>query len=213
MNYHDQILENKAFNFVKQLIYNIALSICLILLVTLIAVWGFKLGLYEVLSDSEAPHIFKGDLVAVLPQKEYKEGDIIKFSDVDGAPVAHRLVTIYNSGGIDYYICHGDNVQTCNKSSNGIPKSWQDERDHIQSLIDENPNMTIGQLQLKIRNVQVMTKDKIEGTVQFSLSRFGTYVSFIKEHYMLFIVMIAGLWVVSTVVQNEIEMKRAWRLL
>ncbi len=46
MNYNDQILENKSFNFFKQLMYNLALSICIMLVGVLILVYGFKFALY-----------------------------------------------------------------------------------------------------------------------------------------------------------------------
>ena len=56
MHYNDQILENKPFNFFKQLMYNIALAICIMLVGVLILVYGFKFRLYEVLSDSQYPY-------------------------------------------------------------------------------------------------------------------------------------------------------------
>ena len=79
MNYNDQILENKTFNFFKQLMYNIALALCIMLVGVLIMVYGFKIRLYEVLSDSQYPVFKKGDMVVVVPQKEYKVGDIISY--------------------------------------------------------------------------------------------------------------------------------------
>lgn len=217
MSYNDQILENKAFNFFKQLMYNIALSICLILLATLLSVWIFKLGLYRVESDSEAPYFYRGDMVAVLPQDEYKVGDIITFREhgIGGgySLTTHRYIaTLKTSDGNTYYICHGDAVQSADPSQEELRK-WQDEAAFIQGVIDDNPGITLATLDTKIRNCQYPTIRDIEGEVVFSLSNYGTYITFIKDHSMLFIVMIVGIWVVSSVIQNEIEMKRSWRLM
>ncbi|MBR2969603.1 MAG: S24/S26 family peptidase [Clostridia bacterium] len=216
MNYNDQILENKAFNFFKQLMYNIALSICLILLATLLSVWIFKLGLYRVESDSEAPYFYRGDMVAVVPQDEYKVGDIITFKEygIGGgySLTTHRYVATLESNGKKYYICHGDAVQSANPNEEEI-KTWQEESEFIQGIIDSNPGITLATLDTKVRNCQYPVLADIEGEVIFSLSNYGTYITFIRDHAMLFIVMIAGIWVVSTVIQNEIEMKRSWRLM
>ena len=65
MNYSDQILENKAFNFFKQLTYNIALALCIMLVGVLVMVYGFGFKLYEVLSPSQAPYFTTGDMVIV----------------------------------------------------------------------------------------------------------------------------------------------------
>ena len=79
MNYSDEILENKSFNFFKQLMYNIVVAICIILAVCLILVYGFKFRPYEVLSNSQAPYFTVGDMVIVKGQDSYEVGDIIKF--------------------------------------------------------------------------------------------------------------------------------------
>ena len=48
MNYKDDILENKAFNLFKQLIYNLALAICIMLVGVLVCTYGFNYELYVV---------------------------------------------------------------------------------------------------------------------------------------------------------------------
>ena len=79
VKYNDQILENKGFNFFKQLMFNLGVLICIVLSGLLVLIYGFKFGVYEVLSDSQAPVFVKGDLVITKPQKDYEIGDIIKF--------------------------------------------------------------------------------------------------------------------------------------
>ena len=210
MNYNDQILDNKPFNFFKQLMYNVALAICVMLVGVLILTYGFKFRLYEVLSDSQAPYFVKGDMVVVKPQKEYQVGDIIKF-DQNGLPVTHRLIAIVKENNVDYYICHGDNVQNADGSYHE-ESGWYDDRDFIQSLLNENK--TVSQIKSACgTTIQIVTLDKIEGEVVSHIDNFGTYFKFIKEHYLLLIALIAGIWCVSSTVQNEIDMKKAWRLM
>ena len=209
MNYNDQILENKAFNFFKQVMYNIALAICIVLVGVLIMVYGFKIRLYEVLSDSQAPQFVKGDMVLVKAQNEYKVGDIIKF-DNNGFPVTHRLIAIANRGGVDYYICHGDNVQSADPNNGAETAAWQHDAAYVQSLIDDNK--TIEEIGTTAQNLQIVKLNQIEGTVITHFNNYGTYIQFIKTHYMLLIALVAGIWCISSTVQNEIDIKRCRRL-
>ena len=208
MNYNDQILENKAFNFFKQLMYNLALSICILLVGVLVAVYVFGFKLYKVQSGSEAPYLFENDIAIVKAQKEYKVGDIIKFDDASGTPVAHRLIWIYTESGKTYYICHGDAVDNMDGTENK-DSAWEDDVEFVRKEIEENGAKL---KDMKNWNAQFPTLEKIEGKVVSSLRKYGTYVEFIKEHYMLFISLVAGIWCISSVVQNEIEMKKARRL-
>lgn len=206
MNYSDQILENKAFNFFKQLMYNLALSICIMLVGVLILVYGFKFRLYEVLSWSQEPYFTKGDMVIVKPQDTYKEGDIIKFNH-GKTPTTHRLVLIHEEAGKTYYICHGDNVEMFN-SSKKKQDSWEEQRDAVVSYLDEHSISDLNSILIQV----IQLKD-IEGKVINHIDNWGTYFAFIKEHWMLFIAIIGGIWCVSTVVQNEIDYKKSVRLL
>lgn len=208
MNYNDQILENKAFNFFKQLMYNIALAICIMLVGVLIMVYGFKIRLYEVLSDSQAPYFVKGDMVVVKPQKEYKVGDIVKFDT--SISVTHRLIAIVEDGGTDYYICHGDNVQSVDKTKGTDTANWKDDSAYIQAMIDEGKNLDY--IKANTQNVQIVTLNQIEGTVITHIDNYGTYFQFIKDHSMLLIALVAGIWCISSTVQNEIDIKRCRRL-
>jgi len=207
MNYNDQILENKAFTFFKQLMYNIALSICIMLGVVFILVVGFKFQLYEVLSDSQAPYFETGDMVVVRPAKEYKIGDILTFEQ-NGVLVTHRLIAIKDTGSSKTYYCHGDNVQSANPNSPQYTMPWQEDSAYVQGLIDANTTLA-GNTQ----NLQVVTQSQIKGKVLNYIDNYGNYFKFIKDHYMLFIALVTGIWCISNVVTNELDMKKAKRLL
>ena len=215
MNYNDQILENKEFNFFKQLMYNLAVAICVMLGLVLILVYGFKFGLYNVLSDSQAPTFVKGDLVVTKPEKEYEIGDILKFTDLDGSPVTHRLIAIMGDGTEKYYFCHGDNVQTVIPAKGSKILSWEEDSEFLQSLIDEGK--TLNQLQtdkflVNTGTFQIVEPSRVQGRVIAHVDNWGGYIDFAKEHYMLFVALIAGVWCVCTVVENEIYIKKAKRL-
>jgi len=210
MNYSDQILENKTFNFFKQLMYNLALAVCIMLIGVLILVYVFKFNLYEVGSDSQAPYYFEHDLVVVKAQKEYKPGDIIKF-DYDGLPTTHRLIYVLTEGDKTYYICHGD--ADTNLDTTETDFDWKDDSEQIRILVEEQ-GYTMAQLSSNYKTkIQNPTIDKIEGKVVAWMRNSGAYITFIKEHYMLFIALVAGVWCISTTVQNEMEIKRSLRLL
>ena len=212
MNYNDQILENKTFNFFKQLMYNIALSICIILVGVLVMVYVFKFNLYEVKSPSQAPYFTTGDMVIVKAQDKYVVGDIIKFDETENKnlPTTHRLVGKITEGDKTYYICHGDAVGNLNGKK--LTKSdWKDDAEYIKSLQEQG--MTFSQIRAECGNqIQTPTFDQIEGKVVGSMKNYGTYIQFIKDHYMLFVALVAGIWCISSVIQNEIEMKKTRRL-
>ena len=161
MNYKDDILENKAFKFFKQLMYNIALAICIMLVGVLIMVYGFKFRLYEVLSDSQAPVFKTGDMVIVKAQKEYKVGDIIKFDT--SIPVTHRIIGIYGKGNEMRFICHGDNVSSANPDNGNNNAKWQDDADYVQSMINEGKDLTY--IADNTQNEQIIKLSQIEGKV------------------------------------------------
>lgn len=252
------MLDNKEFKFFKQLMYNIALAICIMLLGVLAMTYVFKYELYEVLSDSQYPVFKSGDLVVVKAQKEYKIGDIINFQTERNVGVTHRLVGVVEEGSTTYYLCHGDNVQSAVRPSeyerfyrivitenneefskyrsvlgNCKPKyvdqvgdhneiDWEIDRAYIEFLQDEGltyqqivKGKEVGDEVEKggVQNVQSVTKNQIKGKVVNHVDNYGTYFKFVKKHYLFLICIIAGIWCVCTVVQDEIEMKRARRLL
>jgi len=208
MNYKDDILENKAFRFFKQLMYNIALAICIMLVGVLILVYGFKFRLYEVLSDSQAPIFREHDLVIVKAQKEYKVGDIVKFDT--SIPVTHRIIGIYGEGNELRFICHGDNVPSANPDNGAKNAKWEDDAAYVQSMINEGKDLTY--IADNTQNEQIIKLSQVEGKVVAHLDNYGAKIKFVKEHYMLFIALVAGIWCISGVTQNEIDMKRCRRL-
>ena len=214
MKYRDDILENKEFNLFKQLMYNIALAICIMLIGVLILTYGFKYKLYVVETGSEEPFLPVGCMVVVKAQDEYEVGDIIKFDVTGYLPTTHRLVAIYTNKntGKKYYICHGDNVQNADGTYCEV-SGWEDDRDFIQGLIDADTNITLAEIKNLASNIQTPTFDQIEGKVVNHINNFGSYFQFIQDHYMLLIALIAGIWCVSGVIQNEIDIKKCRRLI
>ena len=209
MNYSDEILENKSFNFFKQLMYNIVVAICIILAVCLILVYGFKFRPYEVLSNSQAPYFTVGDMVIVKGQDSYEVGDIIKF-DHNGVPTTHRLIAIKEYQGTTYYICHGDNVQNTDGS---YDHDYQWEIDRLDDMTyEEILNGTDENDTKLVINVQIVTEADIEGKVVASLNNWGSYFSFINAHKLLIIAIIVSVWCVSATIQNELDIRRTRRL-
>lgn len=210
MNYNDQILENKEFKFFKQLMYNIAVVMCIILMGVLVLVYGFKYQLYNVISDSQAPYFYKNDMVIAKAQDSYKAGDIIKFNLATGIPVAHRLIYVHEENGVTYYICHGDNVDAANPDAETHLVPWEEDREYVKNYL--NSGKTIKDLDDNI-NVQVITFNQIDGLIVGSVKAVGGIFSFIKDHSMLFIALVAAVWCVSYTIQSEMEIKRSLRLL
>ena len=211
MNYNDQILENKAFNFFKQLMYNIALSICIMLVGVLIMVYGFKFNLYEVLTPSEEPYLPTGCLAIVKEQDSYKVGDIINFQ-LGNKSVTHRLIGIVEEGGKTYYICHGDNnSQNANGEYIDDNSNYQDDIDYVAGLIAEGK--TWAEIKEATASCQYPSESDIKGKVVDNIPNYGTYLNFMKSHYMLLIALVAGIWCISSTVQNEIDMRRSRRLM
>ncbi len=203
MNYNDQILDNKAFKFAKQLIYNLAISICIILAVCLVFVYGFHYRPYNVVSPSMTPEIGVGDMVIVHSKKEYKVGDVLKFDEHDGKlPTVHRIIAIRDG----VYICHGDAVHDERVYTDD--KTWQD-------MVELAKDMTYEEIKENIPNCQYIDErdgDTVEGIVVAVVANYGTYINFISEHKVLFITIVLGLWCFTYVVQNEIEIRKARRL-
>ena len=213
MNYNDQILENKEFNFFKQLMYNLALSVCILLIGVLALVYCFGFQLFEVLSDSQAPSFYKTDMIIVKAQDEYEVGDILQFKN-GATNVAHRCIGIYEVNKVKYFVCHGDNVESANPANGKKTVPWEQDAAFIKGILDEYG--TLENLPLanneSPRDIQIVKEEQIIGSVVNHISNIGTLIKFIKEHYLLFITIVAGVWCVSTVAQNEIEIKKSRRL-
>lgn len=200
MNYNDQILENKTFKFVKQLVYNLAVAICIVLAFCLLMVYAFHYRPYNVLTASMHPAIKVGDMVIVHKENEYKVGDVLKFDQTETSelPTVHRLIGIKDNT----YICHGDNVGY-QYSANS---SWEEERDAIK-------DKSLAEVKSEASALyQYVTIDQIEGKVIGVAKNYGTYINFVADHKVLFITIVLGLWCITSVAQNEIELRRAKRL-
>lgn len=203
MNYNDQILENKAFKFAKQLMYNIAIGIVIILAFCLLFVYAFHYRPYKVLTASMHPAMKVGDMVVVHSAKEYKVGDVLKFdqSGTGNLPTVHRIIAIKDGT----YVCHGDNVAFQYQGENET-WTWKQE-----AAVAEGK--TLAQLREEDKALyQYVTPNQVEGKVVTTIANYGTYVDFISQHKMLFITIVVGLWCISFVAQNEIEMRNARRL-
>lgn len=201
MNYNDQILENKTFKFVKQLIFNLALSVCIVLAVCLVFAYAFNYRAYNVLTGSMEPSIQIGDLVVVHKADEYKVGDVLKFDQTETStlPTVHRIIAIKDGT----YVCHGDNVQYIYSLEN----QSQEEESQIASTKDLATLRTEGS-----GIYQFVTIDQVEGKVVATLSNYGSYVTFISNHKVLFITIILGIWCFTYTISNEIEIKQAHRM-
>lgn len=213
MNYNDQILENKEYNFIKQLMYNLALSICVLLIGVLISVYGFGFKLFEVLSNSQAPYFYKGDMVIVKAKDEYEVGDIVQFK-TESFNVAHRCIGKFEDSGVTYFVCHGDNVASANPNSENRTAKWEEDSAFVQNLLDQYGTLeNIPHNVDKPRDIQIVAEQNIVGEVVNHISNIGYIITFVKEHYLLFITLVAGIWCVSTVIQIESEIKKSRRLL
>ncbi len=202
MNYSDSILENKAVNFFKQLLYYIMIAVCLLLLVAVILVFVFNFRPYRVLSDSQYPSFKTGDMVVVKKQNEYKVGDILKF-DMSSTPTTHRLVLIVkDDAGVTHYICHGDNVP--NNDGKLVPYS------EIIENIKGTKYEDVKNLNIQFQDVKAQN---IEGKVVAVFNNYGTYFQFISDHKILLIVIVLGLWCFSYSLQVEQEIGKARRLM
>lgn len=64
----------------------------------------FGFGIAEVLTDSMTPEILRGDIIIVVPQKEYKIDDIVAFQN-ENIVVTHRIIDQNEDGT---FITKGD---------------------------------------------------------------------------------------------------------
>lgn len=209
MNYNDQILENKELNFVKKLISNIALAVCIVLVVCVVLAFGFHFRPYVVLSNSQSPIFYEGDMVVVKPQDSYKVGDIIKFQK-GKKPITHRLVAIKEYKNTTYYICHGDAVDTCNPNAEVIVEPWQDVVEYLDTLsytqIIDNDYVVQSQ-------IDIMKIGNIEGKVVGIFKNYGRYYNFINDNKYLIIILLVGIWCLEYVLTTEFEIKKSRRLI
>lgn len=117
MNYNSTIKDSKEYGLAKNILYNLVLSIFITILMSVLAVYIFRLRLDVVLSDSMSPTFYKDDIIVVRAYAEYNEGDIIEYQmDKDSKPVTHRIVKKIGSGTGATFITRGDT----NNSDDGV---------------------------------------------------------------------------------------------
>ena len=120
-----------------------------------------------------------------------------------------------------YYVCHGDNNETSNPFSTERIIPWEKENEFLSDLTyaqltrqekivsPDDPNV---EADVKTLNLQIIQKKDIQGKYLFHFNNYGNYFKFIKEHSMLFIAIVVGIWCINGVVQNEIDIKNTRRL-
>lgn len=71
----------------------------------------FGITILEVSSNSMNPILYKGDIIIIKKEKEYKEGDIITFISEEKNCITHRIIKKYEN----VFITKGDNNNTQDK--------------------------------------------------------------------------------------------------
>ena len=205
MNYNAEMLESKIFNFLKQLIRNMILSICVVVLVALLIVHFFNFAIYDVFSDSMVPEFETGDLIVVKKQKEYYVGNVVKFNDLEtGLPITHRIVAIKNKSGVEYYVCHGDNVESVTsriKKDGAYCLNWEEDSTNIRLLSLEEIVYYADDV------VQIVKKEQIEGRVVGKFRRISNYLQFIKRYKIIIIASVLCVWKCVDFVENSSDKK------
>lgn len=96
MNYNRDIKVFKEWELVKRIAYNFTLAIFITLVLFILSVNIFNLRIDEVLSDSMYPVFSQKDIIIILPQDDYKVGDIVEYykqgESGDGMYVTHEIV-------------------------------------------------------------------------------------------------------------------------
>ena len=101
-----------------------------------------------------------------------------------------------------------DNVENVDGTVN-TNSDYKDDVAYIQEL--KNQGKSKSEIATICGSViQIVTT--VEGKVVAHVDNYGTYFAFIKDHWGLFIALVAAIWCVSSVVQNEIDIKKARRL-
>lgn len=109
MKYTSTIKDSKEYGLIKNILYNLVLSVFITLTVSVLAVYIFRLRLDIVLSNSMNPVFYKDDIVVVQPCDDYNEGDIIEYQLTKSSmPVSHRIVKKIGSGENSMFVTKGD---------------------------------------------------------------------------------------------------------
>ena len=207
MNYSSVAYNNKIFSFLKQLFTNIVVALCIILVFAFAMQFFMKVEYFRVLSNSEAPIFYRNSLVISKPQQNYIPGDICVFN-YNGNVVTHRLIAIVkDDNNIEYYVFHGDNVQSVDlESGSVIGSDWKTEAGYVGSH-DYN------WVKNNARNVQTTNKTAIKGKVILHFNKIGGFFQIVQDHKAIVIVLIVGIWIVAYAIEAELEALKQRRLL
>lgn len=122
--YKNQREKTGILFYLKEIIYNLFLALFLALIVIILGMEVFKIGKYEVLSNSMSTVFSKGDFIFAKKQDVYSKGDIVvwtsgqinvthrikfmyeKFSETKAENVSVGEDNTYKEEGGDYYLCY-----------------------------------------------------------------------------------------------------------
>lgn len=185
MNYKQETLKSKIFNFSKRLLCNTVYAVSIVTVVALLIVHFSFCAIYDVFSNSQYPVLKEGDIIIVQKQQSYKVGDIIKFHDEQtNLPIVHRLISIKSYQDKTYYVCHGDNVQSVTNfvtKDNNTPylSEWENDSDFVE-------NLSLQALKNEAQEVvQIVEINNVEGKVITKISGLGYVFRFIKNNFLL----------------------------
>lgn len=137
--FREKLLKVKEYGWAKSLIYNLALSLFVGLVLIVILINVLNLRLDQVLSNSMYPTFTDRDIIIVMKQKTYEVGDIIEWESGE-ANVTHRLIRIDDDGN---YIAQGEHdgaseqVVSPSKVRGKVIAIWHNGRD-VYKLIHDN---------------------------------------------------------------------------
>lgn len=171
-------LKINIFTFAEQLLRNLIISGCAVIVVALLMAHFFNFANYVVLSNSMWPTIQKNDVVMVKKQQEYHVGDILQFYDEESSlNIVHRLIGLTACGDQKVFICCGDNVLLSEQEINEFKKDeqWKNNVQFVENLKDEElKNMAY---------IQLVKPENVQGKVVFKLRFLGKIINFVKQNF------------------------------
>ncbi len=107
-------MDVRAKRFLREMGYLVLMLLIALLVIDFgfQALFGVKSPLAVVTSGSMNPTLKRGDLIFIykVPASDIKVGDIVVFRvPWSETPIVHRVVEIYNEGGVEVFITKGDN--------------------------------------------------------------------------------------------------------
>lgn len=104
----------KLFHVIRETAYGAVIALLIVLgAIVVLSAFGIPadLRMLVVQSGSMEPKIRAGSMVFVTPRDEYRENDVITFTnpvDKTSTPITHRIIDIEEEDGITSYITKGD---------------------------------------------------------------------------------------------------------